>query len=116
MRLKREVDIWLGYQILCFLLRRAIRKKNETPFERAPRETPKSGVFLVHRRRRKIFLATQELESGQFGLRMAKTVHTKPTLCVFNRLCRCSGNTAPALHHQQASASKQHLLALGLCG
>jgi hypothetical protein len=53
-----------------------LEKKEKTPFDRAWRETPKSGVFLVHRRRRKIFLATQELQSGQFGLRMAKKRRT----------------------------------------
>jgi hypothetical protein len=42
----RAVVIWLGHQIPCFSLHRAIQKKRKTPFERAPRETTKSGVFF----------------------------------------------------------------------
>jgi hypothetical protein len=40
-------------------------------------------LFLVHRRRREFFSATQEqLQRGQFGLRMAQTVHIKHILAV----------------------------------
>jgi hypothetical protein len=98
--------LFLGHQIPCFLLHRATQKKRKTPFERAPRETTKSGVFLVHRRRRKFFSATQELqtsERGQFGLRMEKMAHIKPILCVFGTLFCSSGYTAPEMHHQQAN-------------
>jgi hypothetical protein len=98
------VDIWFGYQIPCFLLHRAIQKKRKTPFERAPRETTKPGVFLVHRRRRELFSVTQERQSGQFGLRMEKMAHIKLMLCVFGTLFYSSGYTAPEkMHHQQAN-------------
>jgi hypothetical protein len=62
----------------------------------------KSGVFLVHRRRREFFPATQELQSGQFGLRMAQTVHIKHILCVFAKLCifYCSEYKAPAMQYE----------------
>jgi hypothetical protein len=64
-----------------FLAPQSDLQKKKTPFERAWRETLKSGVFLVHRRKRKIFLATQKLQSGQFGLRMAKNgAHEADTL------------------------------------
>jgi hypothetical protein len=91
-------------------------EKTGAPFESSQRETLKSGVFLVHRRRREIFSATQEVESGHFGLRMTETAQTKPILCVFAYPFYSSGDPAPAVHHQQASTCKQHVLALGLCG
>jgi hypothetical protein len=46
---------------------------------------------------------TQELQSGQFGLRMAKMVQIKPIRCVFAKLFYSSGYTAPEMHHQQAN-------------
>jgi len=95
-------------------------EKTGAPFESSQRETLKSGVFLVHRRRRKLFSATQEVESGHFGLRMTETAQTKPILCGFDCPFHSSGDPAPgyppAVHHQQAGTCKQHVLALGLCG
>jgi hypothetical protein len=49
------------------------------------------------------FSATQELQSDQFGLRMAQTVHIKHILCVFAKLFYCSEYKAPAMQYEQAN-------------
>jgi hypothetical protein len=94
----------------------AIKSKSKTPFERPRRSARNDQIrglyalwFVVHRRRRRreffLFSARQELQSGQFGLRMAQAVHIKkPVLCVFANLFHCSGymHKAPAMQYQQA--------------
>jgi hypothetical protein len=50
-----------------------------------------------------LFPATQELQSGKFGLGMKKMAQIKPILCAFGTLFYSSGYTAPEMHHQQAN-------------
>jgi hypothetical protein len=104
-----------------FFCSKSDSEKIKPPFEKAPRETTKSGGVLVYRRRREFFSATQELQSGQFGLRMERMAHIKPILCVFGTLFYSSGYTAPEMHHQQANIIQTTragalMLALGLRG
>jgi hypothetical protein len=47
---------------------------------------------------------------------MDKMVHIKPILCVFGALFYSSGYTALKCIISKQTSSKQHVLALGLCG
>jgi hypothetical protein len=58
------------------------------------------------------WFTTQELQSGQFGLRMAQTVHISSTYSV----SLLSYSIAVDIRRLQCNMSKQHVLALGLCG
>jgi hypothetical protein len=78
-------------------------EKKKNAIQKPSARNDQLRVFLVHRRRREFSSATQELQSGQFGLGMGKMVHIKPILCVFAKLFYSSGYTAPEMHHQQAN-------------
>jgi hypothetical protein len=69
-----------------FLIRLSDQEKIKTPFERAWRETPKSGVFLVHRRRQKVFWRRKNFRVASLGSVWQKTAHIKLILCVSNKL------------------------------
>jgi hypothetical protein len=75
-------------------------KKIKTPFERAWRETPKSGVLLVHHRRRKICFGDTRTSEWPVWAQNGKKngAHEADTLCaVLNTLFYCSGYTAPEM-------------------
>jgi hypothetical protein len=68
---------------------RAIWKKSKTPFERAWRETPKPGVFLVHRRAavggRPFWRHKNLFTVASLGSEWQKTAHMKLILCVSSK-------------------------------
>jgi hypothetical protein len=78
------------------------KKKRHSKELREKRPNPGSFWFTAPYRRI-FFSATQELQSGKFGLGMKKMAHIKPILCVFGMLFCSSGYTAPEMHHQQAN-------------
>jgi hypothetical protein len=102
----------LGYQIPCFFAPQSDSEKKNNAIQkssRAPRETTKSGVFLIHRRRRELFSATQELQSGHsLALEWKKLRTSSHSILVDTQRLKC-------IISKQMS-SKQHVLALGLCG
>jgi hypothetical protein len=98
------VCFWLGQPVSSFFAQKTAEIKRKVSCESSRGEELKSGVFLVPAV--VFFSATQELQSGQFGLRMEKMAHIKPILCVFGTLFYSSGYTAPGMHHQQANTSQ----------
>jgi hypothetical protein len=78
---------------------------------------PNPGSFWFTAVGGSFFPATQELQSGQFGLGMAKMAHIKPILCVFAKpfYFPVDIQRLKCILSKQTS-SKQHVLALGLCG
>jgi hypothetical protein len=79
------------------------KKKNDIRKSSAARNDQIRGLFGSPPWAFFFLPATQELQSGKFGLRMKKMAHIKPILCVFGRLFYSSGYTAPEMHHQQAN-------------
>ena len=92
-------------------------EKKQTPFESPRRETTKSRVFLVHRRRREFFSATHKnFRVTSLPLEWQKWC-TSSTYCV----SLLSYSIAVDIRRLQCNmskqtSSKQHVLALGLCG
>ena len=62
-----------------------LEKKQHTARKSSARNAQIRGLF-ASTPKAEDFLATQELQSGQFGLRMKVSARIKPVLCVFGKL------------------------------
>jgi hypothetical protein len=87
--------------------------------ERFRKKAQIRGLFALMPKaviRRKVFLATQELQSGQLGPRMKFPAQIKPELCVFGEPVYSHGCAPFQCITSKHMSSEGHVMALGVCG